>query len=641
MLKTVLSPQTCAVCRNCCIFEEQSAWELPTFLPQSAARLANRPQYRLTPVNGRVRITLPYDETHAAQPCPFLDPSSGCTLPQAEKPFACSLWPVRVMRRPDGTPALSLYQGCPGLPPEKTADLLHLIADGLAERIMAEAEADPSLILPYHPNYRFLDEISPDSQEEPNMTTFPQPEAVFRYFSELAAIPHGSGNTAAIRRWALETAEKLHVSAYADETGNVIIHKPASAGYENHETVILQGHMDMVCAQLLSCKKNMETEGIDLIWDGDLLRADGTTLGGDDGIAVAYAFAILESDSIAHPPLTVILTVDEETGMDGATGLSPDALDGAYLINIDSEEEGVFTVGCAGGVRVHAVYPAVQMAVSGTKYQLTLSGLTGGHSGAEIHKPLLNANTAMLNLLRSIPVPICLSAFAGGVRDNVIPTECTAAFFADASDSIETALNETLTQLKSAYPAETGIALTIERTESCNGTAMPAAETAALLEALSQLPNGVQEMNPVLNMPETSLNLGIFRLEPDGFHADALIRSGVNAKKRALADQLRTLAENAGGSVSESGDYPAWEYRPDTVLEQTAVRVFREEYGKDPVIETIHAGLECGILSDKAPQLACISIGPDIFDIHTPRERLSIPSVQRTWAFLCRLLRAL
>lgn len=474
------------------------------------------------------------------------------------------------------------------------------------------------------------------------MTNYPQPESVYRFFSEIAAIPHGSGNTEGIRRWCLDTAAKLGVDAHADSVGNVILRAPAAAGYETHPRVILQGHIDMVCAKLPDCPKNMETEGLDLIWTDEFLSADGTTLGGDDGIAVAYAFAILADKTIAHPALTVILTVDEETGMDGATGLAPEELDADILINIDSEEEGIFTVGCAGGVRSHLTYPVQTENAVGTRLLLSISGLTGGHSGAEIHKHLLNANVAMLRLLRAIPMPFQLCELQGGVRDNVIPTECSASLLVTpcALETVLEAIEREKNVLASEYPDES-ICLSMDPPVKSCGTALTQDATAALLDALAKLPNGVQEMNPALGMPETSLNLGIFYLHNGEMHADALIRSGVNAKKDALADKLRTLAEAAGGSASESGKYPAWEYRPDTALEHIAVDVFSRIYGKNPVIATIHAGLECGILAAKKPSLMCISIGPDLFDIHTPRERLSIPSAKRTWDFLLALLKAI
>lgn len=475
------------------------------------------------------------------------------------------------------------------------------------------------------------------------MSDFPQPEAVFRYFSALAAIPHGSGNTQQIRQWALDTAKSLHLEAYADAAGNVIIKKDASAGYEDHPRVILQGHMDMVCAKLPDCPKNMDTEGLDLLWDDEFLRADGTTLGGDDGIAIAYAFAVLESGSVPHPPLTVLFTVDEETGMDGAAALSPDALAGTYLINIDSEEEGIFTVGCAGGVRVHMQYPAETEAASGVCLRIAVSGLTGGHSGAEIHKPLLNANVVMTELLSAVNVPVRLAAWEGGVRDNVIPTECEVRLYCREQDAsaAEQAIREEAARIRLASPQETGFAVSAAECSPSDETALTVQSSAALLTALRQLPNGVQKMNEALHMPETSLNLGIFSLKGNCMYADALLRSGINAEKAALAARLHGAVQAAGGTSSESGSYPAWEYIPGTALEHTAAAVYEALCGRKPVIQTIHAGLECGILSAKAPQLQCISIGPDLLDIHTPRERLSIPSAARTWEFLLALLKAL
>ena len=629
MLRQILSAETCAKCRNCCIFEKQSAWELPTFPKKAAARLTSG-AYRMQTESGRCRIELQYPND-SAQPCPFLDSSTGCTLPESEKPFACKIWPLRLMRDESGKVRLALYDGCPGIPEAKLDALKKILDSGLSSIIYAEASRDPSLILPYHPNYRWLSDN-------------PQPEAVFRYFAELSAIPHGSGNTEKIRQWILDTAVRLHLDAKADAAGNVIIRKDASADYEKHPRVILQGHMDMVCAKLPDCPKNMDTEGLSLVWNDEYLSADGTTLGGDDGIALAYAFALLEADDIPHPPLTVIFTVDEETGMDGATALSPAALDGQYLINLDSEEEGIFTVGCAGGVRVHARYPAECADTRGTLIRMTVSGLTGGHSGAEIHKPLLNANIAMLRLLRVVQEPFCLSTWQGGVRDNVIPTECTAELFCqpDAAAQICAQTEAAAARIQAEYPNEQ-LCVNADTFEGTAGNALTTEATARLLNVLAELPNGVQKMNDRLQMPETSLNLGIFMLdEQDGImQVDALLRSGINAEKELLAQRLIAHAAANGGSADTSGDYPAWEYVPDTALEAEAVRVFTEQYGKPPVIQTIHAGLECGILTAKAPQLQCISIGPDLLDIHTPRERLSLASARRTWEFLLRLLAAL
>ncbi len=474
------------------------------------------------------------------------------------------------------------------------------------------------------------------------MTTFPQPEAVFRYFSELSAIPHGSGNTDGIRAWLLSCAEKLAIQAESDNAGNVIMRKEASPGYASHPRVILQGHMDMVCAKLPDCSKNMETEGLDLVWDDAFLSAEGTTLGGDDGIALAYALAVLESDDIPHPPLTAVFTVDEETGMDGANALSPAALDGKYLVNLDSEEEGIITVGCAGGIRVHLHYPIILQPAEGTAIRLSVSGLTGGHSGAEIHKPLLNANLIMLRLLQNTGVVFRLSGFDGGLRDNVIPTECEAELICSPDDAEK--LCATLTneaekiRLENAH--ETGFSLRIETVQPF-GQALSAEATENLLRQLAMLPNGVQATDPKLHMPQTSLNLAIFKLHENLFEVDALLRSSVNSERLALAERLCKLAENAGGSAETSGSYPAWEYLPDTELERRASSAYRTLTGKAPVIQTIHAGLECGILAAKAPQLECISIGPDLLDIHTPRERLSLASAKLTWDWLLAILKAL
>ncbi len=474
------------------------------------------------------------------------------------------------------------------------------------------------------------------------MTTFPQPEAVFRYFTELSAIPHGSGNTAGIRAWLLSCAAKLGIPAESDNTGNVIMCKAASPGYESHPRVILQGHMDMVCAQLPDCIKNMETEGLDLVWDDTFLSADGTTLGGDDGIALAYALAVLESDDIPHPPLTAVFTVDEETGMDGANALSPAVLNGKYLINLDSEEEGIITVGCAGGICVHLRYPVSTEPANGTAIRLSVSGLTGGHSGAEIHKPLLNANLVMLRLLRCLPVMFRLSGFHGGLRDNVIPTECEAELICSTDDAekLSNALREEVEQIRCENPLETDFSLKI-CTLPAESRSLSEEATAELLRQLSLLPNGVQAMDPHLNMPQTSLNLAIFKLHDDSFTVDALLRSSVNSERLALAERLWQLAEKAGGSAETSGSYPAWEYLPDTELEHRASSAYHSLTGKAPVIQTIHAGLECGILAAKAPQLECISIGPDLFDIHTPRERLSLSSAKLTWDWLLAILKAL
>ena len=468
----------------------------------------------------------------------------------------------------------------------------------------------------------------------------PYPEPVFRYFSEVSGIPRGSGNTEGIRKWCLQTAQKLGLPAYADNAGNVIIRKQASAGYAQHTPVILQGHLDMVCAKLPDCQTDMAVEPPRLIWENESISADGTTLGGDDGIAIAYCFALLERNDLPHPPLTVILTNDEETGMDGASGLSPEELTGEMLINLDSEEEGFLTVGCAGGIRAHLSMPYKTETASGTAVKLKLTGLIGGHSGSEIHKPLLNANKACAKILSSISVPFRIEAFQGGIRDNAIPTECTVSLYCSPQncDSIRRDAESALKKLMSSFSAEKNAVLQFEICPEAEATVLTEQSTASFIQFLNQLPNGVQEMNEQLHMPETSLNIGVISLHNGEAEIDTLIRSGINAKKEVLAKSLRDMAIQAEGTVSFSGSYPAWEYQPDSRLEQTARQVYKQHYGKEMTVETIHAGLECGILSAKKPGLQCISIGPDLFDVHTPRERLSVPSAARTWDYLTALL---
>lgn len=470
--------------------------------------------------------------------------------------------------------------------------------------------------------------------------SYPMPCAVFKQFEAISAIPHGSGNTKEISRYCVDFAKKHGLDVMSDAAGNVRICKDATPGYENRPTVILQGHLDMVCAKDESSGKNMENDALTLKFGDEYLEAEGTTLGGDDGIAVAYALALLASDCIPHPKLNVILTVDEEIGMLGAAALSPDWLDGAYLLNIDSEEEGVFTVGCAGGVRVHLHLNAETTKSSGKMLTVMVSGLCGGHSGTEIHRPLLNANIAMRRILSGLE-NVRISAWNGGIRDNVIPTSASVSFLccADETERISAKIREICEQIKAEYPEETGLTLQIEQQDVQDISAATISETAKILAFLNEIPNGVTQMDENLHMPKTSLNLGILTFSEGSLHLDILVRSGVNTEKDVLAKKLHDAAERFGGTFRDEGDYPAWEYEPNTALEATAVRCYQKLYGEKPCVQTIHAGLECGVLAAKTSGLQCLSIGPDIFDIHTPRERLSLASAARTWSLLLELMK--
>ena len=435
-----------------------------------------------------------------------------------------------------------------------------------------------------------------------------EPGSVFRFFEELSRIPRESGHTDAVSAWVEDFARARGLRCRRDELGNVVIWKDASPGYEGHPAVILQGHTDMVCVQAPGTDHDFEKDPLTLVLDGDWLRAENTTLGGDDGAAVAMMLALLDDDAIPHPPIEAVFTVDEEIGLLGAAGLDCSDLEGRMLINLDSEDEGVLTVGCAGGARCDLALSLPLRPASGKLCTLELTGLPGGHSGAEIHKNIPNANRVLAQCLQALP-DARLVSLCGGEQDNAIPELKSGAVcsFTWASHA----------------PAD---ALSPEDTRKAVGLILSA-------------PNGVQAMEPDLpGQVRTSQNLGILRLEDGRLRLTWSVRSSTGAEKEKLIEALKALADGCGGTFSRRGDYPAWEYRPASRLRDVMVRVCRERTGKEPVVETIHAGLECGLLAQKLPGLDAVSIGPDMRDIHSPRERLSIPSVRRTWEYLLAVL---
>ena len=478
---------------------------------------------------------------------------------------------------------------------------------------------------------------------------YPAPESVFRFFYEMSQIPRPSGQEAAIAGYLTAFAESRGLENYHDAANNVIIIKEASAGREQEEPVILQGHMDMVCEKEAGCAKDMEKEGLDLVLDGDWLSAEGTTLGGDDGIAVAIALALLDDETLSHPRLECVFTTAEETGMDGALALDPAPLKGHLLLNIDSEEEGVLTAGCAGGVEIklHAPLPReAGKTENASVIRLSLSGLTGGHSGSMIRCGRANADVVMIRVLRELSSrqEIRLISLSGGNKHNAIPRDAEAVILADDP---EAALQQAALLgdvLKAEYNVtDPKLQLTAETAVCGEEEPVPAAvsasDTKKLLALLSSVPDGVQRMNQQLSdQLETSLNLGILRSAEDGFYAEYLLRSSSDSRLEELKERILYLASCAGFSAECFGAYPAWEFVPESAFRDKMVRIFREQYKKEPVVEAIHAGLECGLLSKKIPGLDAVSIGPDIPDIHTPQERLSVSSVERTYAYIRRIL---
>ena len=471
-----------------------------------------------------------------------------------------------------------------------------------------------------------------------------EPQEVFACFEKLCAIPHGSRNTKAISDYLVAFAREQGIRCIQDNLNNVILFGEGTCGMESHAPVILQGHMDMVCEKDATCPLDMAVEGLDVAHDDTCVYAKGTTLGGDDGIAVAYAMALLMDKTIPHPPLEVIITVDEEIGMLGATGIDLSMLKGRRMINLDSEEEGIFTVSCAGGATAVISLPNSRHAVYGPCIRLAVDGLRGGHSGAEIHKNRANANKVMGEFLGRIQklMPLCLTSFSGGSKDNAISRSCQATAVAmgihlERINEVAAALQAEIRE-KYDEPEATVQAFDVD---ALGGNGLSTEDSAKVIALLCAAPNGVQAWSSdIPGLVQTSLNLGIAKLG-DRFSATFSVRSSVNQEKQELLDKLRELAAFYGGSYSQMGEYPAWEYRKDSALRDTMVRIYRQMFGKEPEVLAIHAGLECGLLGQKLPGLDCVSIGPQMHDIHTSREKLEIASTERTWRFLLEVLKAL
>lgn len=471
-----------------------------------------------------------------------------------------------------------------------------------------------------------------------------QPASVFRYFEEICAIPHGSGNTKQISDYLVSFAKEQGIRYIQDDLNNVILFGDASCGYEDHPTVVLQGHMDMVCEKDADCPINMDTDGLDIDHDDTCVYAKGTTLGGDNGIAVAYALALLADKSIPHPPLEVIITVDEETGMYGAAGIDLSMLKGRTLINLDSEDEGIFTVACAGGARATLKLPVERRAVYGPCVKLTVDGLQGGHSGVEIHKKRANANKVMGELLSRVQnlMPVCITKLEGGAKDNAIPRSCSVTLVAlgmyiERINDITAQLEK---EIKEQYD-EPEVRIWGDDVDALGGNALTTEASSQVIAMLNSVPNGVQAWSAdIPGLVQTSLNLGVMRLDEE-LRLTFAVRSSVNQEKRDLLEKLKGIADMFNGSYSDTGDYPAWEYKKDSKLRDLMVKIYTEKFGKEPEVVAIHAGLECGLLSDKMPGLDCVSIGPDMHDIHTSRERLEIESTRRTWEFMLDVLKEL
>ena len=472
-----------------------------------------------------------------------------------------------------------------------------------------------------------------------------KPEKVFSYFEKLCSVPHGSGNTKQISDLCVGFARELGLKYRQEACNNVVIWKDGSAGYEKSEPIILQGHIDMVCAKTDDCAKDMAREGLDLRTDGEWVWADKTSLGGDNGIAVAMILAILADDTLPHPPLEAVFTVDEEVGMDGAFALDCSDLRGRKLLNLDSEAEGVFTVSCAGGLRADCTLPGRLEPLGGEIcYAVTLSGLKGGHSGMNINEGRGNANVLMGRVLYSAMEKfpgLRLAAVQGGKFDNVICARCdaVAAVPAGKEAEFEQFIREFDATLKNEY-AGCDDGVTLECAKTAAVPAVSAEATSVMLHTLLALPQGVQAMNVDFpGLVQTSLNLGVLCLAEDGLHFTYSIRSCIASQKEMLAQRVRAIVEFAGGAVSERSGYPGWQYARESKFRELVLGAYRDITGTEGKVEATHGGLECGLFIEKLPGLDAISLGPELHDVHSVRERLSVPSTERVYELVCEILK--
>lgn len=489
-----------------------------------------------------------------------------------------------------------------------------------------------------------------------------EPKDVFYFFEEICKIPHGSGNTEEISNYLVEFARLRNLEHYQDEMGNVIIIKEATQGFEDHEPVMLQGHMDMVAVKKPDALIDMKTDGLSLIVDGDRLTADGTSLGGDDGIAVAYGLALLDGANYRHPRIELVITVDEEVGMNGARALDVSPLKAKRLINLDSEEEGIFLSGCAGGARVNMHLNYKASLYRGILCEVSICGLKGGHSGEEIHRERGNAICLLGRTLGKLmeKMELCIVDLEGGVADNAIPTNARAQILITGYES-ENGRHKTMQEEFSEKECVAQFRVLCEKLEKelrseladkdgnvrIEAVFQRTAEAEGINEELSKklvclmntLPYGVQAMSSAMpGLVETSLNPGLLSMKNDRVSIGISVRSSLESAKEALIGKLKSLAYMAGADLEVTGDYPGWAYKKDSPLRDKMVEVYSKIYQKEPFVKAIHAGVECGLLASKIPDLDCVSIGPDMKNIHTTEEELSISSAGRVWNYLLKLL---
>ena len=473
-----------------------------------------------------------------------------------------------------------------------------------------------------------------------------EPKKVFEYFEAISNIPRGSGNEKEISDYLLNFGKSLGLESIQDKALNVIIKKPGTKGYENAPTVIIQGHMDMVCEKNNGVEHDFEKDPLKLRIVDDYIYATDTTLGADNGIAVAYAMAILASNDIPHPPIEVLITTDEETGMSGAMAINKEHIDGKILINLDNEEEGYLLVSCAGGIRSTATLNIEKQDVKDKKVvKISISGLKGGHSGMDIIKERGNSNKILGRVLKGLlkEVSFNIVNLNGGSKNNAIPREAEAVITINSSDE-KTVIdvirnwndiigNELRTQ-DSGLKIE---ALSIDDKEEKEFTDE---STKKVVDLLYIYPNGINSKSVEIDgLVESSTNLGVLTTSDTAVEFDSAIRSSVPSLKEEIVLRSKTIVELFGGEFTTTADYPGWEYNPDSKIREICQKVHKDLYGNEAKIVAIHAGVECGLFNEKLGNLDMISFGPNLYDVHTPDEHMSISSVRNCYEYLKAILK--
>ncbi|SHH24421.1 dipeptidase D [Caloranaerobacter azorensis DSM 13643] len=473
-----------------------------------------------------------------------------------------------------------------------------------------------------------------------------EPKAVFKFFEELTRIPRGSGNEKQVSDYLVKFAKDNRLEVIQEECLNVIIKKPGTKGYENAPTVILQGHMDMVCVKDEDLEFDFTKDPIPLVVDGDMIRTKGTTLGADNGIAVAMIMAILESKDLPHPPLVALFTVSEETGMDGVLNLNPENVSGDILINIDSEEEGTILASCAGGVDNIIHLPVEWNEADNSKigYEISIKGLIGGHSGMEIDKNRANAIKLLGRLLEALDreINIDIANVSGGEKKNAIAKMSKAVVMINKEDEerFKHIVDEYQKIFSNEYKtADPNISIKLERVDGIQRV-FGLKTKKGLISILRLIPNGVQTMSAdIKGLVESSNNIGVLTTKEEEIVFDSAVRSSVRSLKKEINDRIQNICDLVGAKMELVSDYPEWEFKAESPIRDLMVEVYKDMFGKEAKVDAIHAGLECGFFKEKIGDIDMVSIGPNIYDVHTPNEHISISSTKRVFEFLCEVLK--